>query len=806
MAKWYKFKHYYLLRHIATGGMAEIFLAKQIGLEGFEKLLVIKKILKQYAQNPDFISMFLDEAKLAAKLDHPNIIRIYDFGKEKQSYYIAMEYIAGEDLRTILRKISREGSLIPIQHALQIVSSICEGLDHAHKKKDAFGKSLNIIHRDISPQNIMISYEGNVKILDFGIAKATTQSQETEAGVLKGKYAYMSPEQAKGKKLDHRSDIFAVGILLYEMLTSKRLFKAENQLDTLRKLVYEEIPSPKLVNPDIPDNLVKILMKALSKDVDERYQTAREFQNDIEEFLAKEQIIASTNRTSKYMQEIFKDEIQKLQVLELRINEEQKDIVNLEIADIAQESGLYQPGDDSFVMGNFSEQINTNSIGSGSGSFSGIGSGSFQGTGSGTFQGTGTGGSYHSGTGMIPIQPKSNKKMFIIIAFLLLLLGAGGAFIATSMNKPKEKIKVKVETGTIQIKTDPVGATIILNGKTYKDKTPTIINHLALNESISLKIIKQGYMDEVRSVVLDTKKLREEFFKLKKSVAKVAIINISSKPVGATIYLDNKKLRQKTPTTLEEIAVGEHSILIEVKGYDSYFKKFSLEKDEFKKINVELFKVGTVKDAFISLDKIKGATVTIDGKKVDLPLKNYKVKPGQDFEIVVKKPGYETYKITKNLKIAQSETIEITLKKRKKVKTKSKTGTITINTISGSTIFLDGKKLGTTTGTKKVRSGTHKVRIVNSGKMINYTTSVSVKANTTTTKTINIGKGKVAVSVQPWANVYINGRKIGQTPFPPKLLYAGRYTIKLENPKFKSIIKTITIKEGDTKLIMEKFK
>ncbi len=306
-----KFGKYLLLDQIATGGMAEIWLAKQTGLEGFEKLVVIKKILPHFISDIEFINMFLDEARLAAKLNHQNIVQIYDLGKEDNTYYIAMEYIFGEDLKSIAMNAIAAGTFIPIHLSCAIISQIAQGLSYAHKLKDLRGNALNLVHRDISPQNIIVTYEGNVKIVDFGIAKATTSSNSTKTGTLKGKFAYMSPEQAKGEStIDSRSDIFALGILLFELTTGQRLFKCDSELATLKKIIQDPITSPLELKSDYPFQLCNIVLKALEKDKEKRYQNIQEMQKDLDSFLKKFPKPSSNIDISNWMQQIFRTKIE----------------------------------------------------------------------------------------------------------------------------------------------------------------------------------------------------------------------------------------------------------------------------------------------------------------------------------------------------------------------------------------------------------------------------------------------------------------------------------------------------------------
>ncbi|WP_257462371.1 serine/threonine-protein kinase [Archangium lipolyticum] len=303
------FGKYLLLERINVGGMAEVFTAKAFGVEGFERILAIKKILPTMAEDEEFITMFIDEARISVQLNHANIVHIHELGKHEDTYFIAMEYVAGRDLRTLLERYRRRKEIMPTAQAVFIASKICEGLDYAHRKKDARGQDLNIIHRDVSPQNILISYEGEVKIIDFGIAKAANRSQKTQAGILKGKFGYMSPEQVRGLPIDRRSDVFAVGVILYELLTGERLFVGESDFSTLEKVRSADVPMPRQFNPNIPAGLEKVLMKSLARDAEDRYQWGSDLQEDLMRFLLAGDAIYSSKHLSGFMKEAFAEDI-----------------------------------------------------------------------------------------------------------------------------------------------------------------------------------------------------------------------------------------------------------------------------------------------------------------------------------------------------------------------------------------------------------------------------------------------------------------------------------------------------------------
>ena len=302
-----QFGKYQLLDKIASGGMAELFRAKLTGVQGFEKLIAVKKILPNLSREANLVKAFIDEAKLAALLHHENIIQIYDFGSMDDQYFIAMEYLFGKDLRTITRTAGSKELALGMENILYIVSRICAGLDYSHHLRDLQGKPLNIIHRDINPQNILITYEGQVKIIDFGIAKAASHNTQTRENLIKGKLAYMSPEQANGQKIDHRSDIFSTGIILYELLAARRMFSGETMhvLSLVREAQYDP---PEEVIPDLPSKLNAILSRALAKDPDERYQSAGEMLADIEEFMFERSLRPNTRSFAGYIKELFEEE------------------------------------------------------------------------------------------------------------------------------------------------------------------------------------------------------------------------------------------------------------------------------------------------------------------------------------------------------------------------------------------------------------------------------------------------------------------------------------------------------------------
>ena len=299
------FGKYFLLDRVAIGGMAEIFRARTYGHGGFEKELVIKRILGHLTDDSEFVTMFIEEAKLTVQLQHPNVVQVYDFGKIRENYFLAMEGVYGKDLKTISQKVADKRQQLPLQFSAFMAHEAAKGLYYAHNKKDEKGLDINIVHRDISPTNVIVGFDGQVKLLDFGIAKAENSAIRDTEGVLKGKFEYMSPEQAQGKIVDHRSDIFSLGICLWEMITQRRLFKSEKKLETLERIRNCDIPQVRVVNPEVPVPLEHIVNKALAKEPRDRYQDAEQMRHELEEYLKPTGINELTLDVSDWMQDLF---------------------------------------------------------------------------------------------------------------------------------------------------------------------------------------------------------------------------------------------------------------------------------------------------------------------------------------------------------------------------------------------------------------------------------------------------------------------------------------------------------------------
>ena len=551
-----KFGKYTLIRKLATGGMAELFLAIQKSVAGFEKLLVIKRILPSMNQDHAFIEMLLHEARIAATLSHPNIVQIFDVGQIDNQFFIAMEHVHGEDLRSIVRQMKVKGVYeFPIEHALAIVLGMCAGLSYAHEKRDLDGTALNIVHRDISPQNVVVTFTGDVKIVDFGIAKSDTRvGESTKSGKLKGKVPYMSPEQARGEPVDARSDIFATGVMLFELTTGKRLFKGQSEYETLRLICERDYPRPSDVRQDYPADLEAIVMKALAKDREERYQSAREMQADLEAFVRRHQIAVSSLELNKFMQMLFEEKL---------ASQKEALLQGKQLADII-------------------EMQHRNSHPDGTLELAVVGSSQSMPAAARTV------------TDVNASRLRSNKVLFAGIG--VVALGVLGGIVGYALVKPKPEAPA-VSTaapvkGSLLVESDPAGASIWINGDLRAEVTPATIVQLPTGVPLDVKLTMDGYEQAKQDVKLASGETGKVRLELKKGSV-VVELKIEPEGTAATLVLDGKSV---TGPHLEGVSSGvSHKLVVSAPGFVEQTVTFTGAPMETKHVDVVLDKAPEVR-------------------------------------------------------------------------------------------------------------------------------------------------------------------------------------------------------------------
>jgi serine/threonine protein kinase len=570
---------YKILRPLAKGGMAEIFLATVDGLEGFEKVVVIKRILPEFVERPEFVRMFLDEAKLAATLSHPNIAQVYDVGRDSGQYFFAMEHVHGQDLRTILGTLSKRRVLMPLGEALSVVIGACAGLHYAHEKRGPDGKSLGVIHRDVSPSNVLISYDGCPKIVDFGIAKAVTSSVETRTGSVRGKIAYLSPEQCRCETLDRRSDIFALGILLYESTTLTRLFGGGgSDFEIMRRIVDHDIQPPSARVQNYPPALERIVMKALSSKREDRYQSAQEMQLDLEAFAREERLVVSPVSLAQFMEGLFPD-----QILAWREAQNEGKALADHLVTRTETPSLSDPE----ISGAIQAAQNQDVIGTGvvggpppsgreadasgrprGGSGESAASRAF-------FDSRIPTGVAESGVGERP----ATRRWLVVAGGLVVLIGGGGAWLGTrSLSQlPPPAVASVSPSVALQVVSTPAGATVLINGEAQTFVTPSTFQ-VPRAAAVKVRLELDGYVAREESVaLLETESARVLRWTLESAAPKRGSLLIRSNLPHVTWQLDGKSVGDGSGAlSLPELGAGVHQVIAEAKGFQARVERVEL--------------------------------------------------------------------------------------------------------------------------------------------------------------------------------------------------------------------------------------
>ncbi len=653
-----KFGKYILLEKMASGGMAEIYLAKSPGANGVTKFLAIKRILPQFSDNTEFIDMFKEEAKIAVNLNHGNVVSIYDFGVEKAQFYLVMEYVEGRNLRQIINELKKKDMVFSVEQVVFMIKEVAAGLDHAHRCIDgSTGKPLNITHRDMSPQNIMVSFEGEVKIIDFGIAKAETQIEVTKAGTLKGKFGYMSPEQAEGHPIDLRTDIFSLGIVLWELLANDRLFTSNSEAAILRKIRDCNITPIRKINPTVHPELERIVAKALTKDKTIRYQTAAAFNRDLNRYLNMQYPDFAPEDFSVFIKNAFSENYtsQKNKLVEYsKVQADSIENTNDSSYDAAfgnsnggqavvegpdhsySEIGLTLPTDTNVAPIDLKTLIKEKPSDSGKDYQSGVtkrktvpGIPAARST---TISGsTGTGvPQYTFSASKVRRHQKSQQNSSSTVAIILTLIFAGGI----GLFLYKKPMEGSAAQSSLKYPTDKATPETVI--------TPRIPGQ---NETIPGP-------DPLPNQIRNTGRKQS------------AVVSIFSEPSEAEIYIDGEFIGHKTPYRITKLTNQDYQLKLIKPGYLPLEKTFSLTR----LVNTLDNKLSLERYGFINLNVIGGGSnpvVEINGKIVDKkpPITMQKVPAGVPITIRVNNEylnmsAAETITVNEN----QKKIVELVLK------------------------------------------------------------------------------------------------------------------------------------------------
>jgi len=693
-----RFGKYTLIRKLAVGGMAELFLAIQRSMAGFEKLIVIKRVLPHLAQDKGFVEMLLDEARIAATLNHPNVAHIYDVGAFEGQYYIAMEHVHGEDLRAIVRQMKKkEVSSFPLEHALAIALGCCSGLAYAHDKKDLDGEPLQIVHRDVSPQNILVTFSGDVKLVDFGIAKAGRSTHEdTKSGKLKGKIPYMSPEQAQGENLDARSDVFALGVILFELSTGRRLFKSGTEFDTMRMIVEGSYPRPRTINPSLAPRLEEIIMRALEKDRTKRYQTAREMQGDLEGFIRAERLAVSSISLGEWMQDLFAEKLaQQKQMLQ-----EGRQLAEVIAAQVAEEEAEATQG----------SGVRTR---------------------------------------------RTSKVPWILLALVVLAAGAGVAWLLT---RPAPRPRARSGPGVIALESTPDGAAIWLDGDRRSERTPARITGLPVGASYTVKLTADGFQPFTQRVQLtQTEHLATVTATLERpSAMSYGVINVRTTPARAQVLFDGVETGDVTPATLGSIEPGvEHTLALARDGYVTKTLTLSLRAGQVEDFSFELERLPLgPREAILRIVTVPDdARVQFEGEWHDTGSPYEFRVEARRYRVIVAKGGFQTE--DERLALPGGQVTERTIRLRRErprdttttttttmqqdVPVPSGPGRLTFDARPWCNVSIDGARVGQTPiVNRELPSGRHRITCTNPELNVTRNVTVTIEPGQTTRQRIDL--------------------------------------------------------------------
>jgi serine/threonine protein kinase len=727
------FGKFCLLERVSVGGMAEVFRAKPMDSPGFEKFLAIKRILPNLAEDDEFIEMFIDEAKIAVQLNHRNICQIYELGRLHDSHYIVMEFISGRDILAIQNRLRRERRIMSVGQAAYLCRQIASGLDYAHRKLGDDGTPLGIIHRDVSPQNVLVSYTGEVKVIDFGIAKAATKSNKTQVGVLKGKFGYMSPEQVRGLPLDRRSDIFALGTLFHEMLTCRRLFHGESDFSTLEKVRRADAPPPSKLNPNIPPEIDRIVARSLAADPDERYQWCQELADDLDNFLTRLRPPYTERTLEDWMQRMFEAEMtqerQKRQAFAQFQTSQDVELFNEKLRqELSAKMGLPETFD-----GKDKDQISAQStqIWDSSKALPGA---DMEPTEEATMQDSPE--IMQAAHTMIvenfnpnapiplrppppvnlakapvayippsmahlyePPPPTGPGKLGIALVILLIFGTLSIIGVAAYLFFFTNVVETAPDTGSLTILTDPVqDVEILLNGKIVATRTPHQGDQLPPG-SYTLEVRHPDFLPIARRVDINAGRTTDLNLQLKPRPVGLATLSLRVDPPDAEVYIDGKPDSATGPARTISID-DRRAHLIEARAPGHFVAETRLEATDGQKLSKTL-KLRRLEGSVDIKSTPPGATIYLNGVKAGkAPQILEHLDARQTFELELRSPGYALWKKTVVFDRSHQKTFQVNLKPKSDTSTDEEETFGYVTAIADKTwwkVYINGWDSGLTT-------------------------------------------------------------------------------------------------------------
>lgn len=849
-----RFGDYILIKKIGAGGMAEIFLAFKRGPGQYEKLVALKMIVAGHTDNEHFQKMFQTEAEVAARFNHPHVVQLYDIVQIEGIDAMVLEFMPGHTLEDLMEATEKKGVQLPMELAIWLTMESCEGLHYVHTITDWDGTNLDVVHRDISPQNIQITYNGLAKVFDFGIATSTLDEDKAD-GAMAGKYAYMSPEQCRGERVDMRSDVFSIGVVLWELTTGQRLFHRDNQILTINAIMEEPVKKPSEVHPNYPRFLERVVMKAIHKDKTQRYANCQELRADLQKFLKVNAMKPNRLQVVSLIEKLFQKEKASFEAL----------IRNARALPPMPSEPSFKGHPSAPPEMPASPTMAISAI--------------------------------HTGEPTIPVpvpvltpprvkvpqnavrtpnhairpplpplpdrerdrreaeaaldrlttpppldspptplpmvppmapQKKGGKTLAYLVgaAGLLMMLGSAGIAGYVLLGDGGEGPSMEATAGSLSLKTNPDGARIFLDGRLLSVTTPTTIPGLAFDKPVIITLEKDNHKPIQKEITLTAQRPVQDLAltleNRKEKATGVAQVELQITPPDVTVYLDNEEVSTSSPALLEEITAGvDHSIRISRDGYEDELLSIKLDPGETREFEVELTPASADSVASLTLrSEPSQARVKIDGDYIGLTgINGLKLPSETPLEVEVSLPGVGTWKKTLVLKPGENRSIKASLGLAVKTEQEPAKTDEAPNPLKGKArlsvssnpptqVFLSGRSLGDAPlSDLSLKPGRYSLEFRNTDKGISYRKRVTLKADKATDLNIDIPQGSITVRSDVPSEVFVAGKKVGETPLEGLELYAGTHKIKVKATGAKREREyRIRIREDEARSISASFK
>jgi serine/threonine-protein kinase len=778
VGKTVRFGRYLLERRLAIGGMAEVFLGRIEGPEGFQKKVVVKRILPHLQDDDNHVKMFLDEARLAARFDHPNLIQVYELARIEDQYCLAMEYIEGEDVAAILDESLRLGRQIPVDIAAYIVSSAAEGLHYVHELTTENGDPLNVVHRDISPANVIVTWRGGIKIVDFGIAKHEISTSQTVAGTLKGKFSYMSPEQARGETVDRRSDIFSLGTILYELLTVTPCFAGGNQIEILDNVINVRYRPPREIRPEIPARVETLLSRLLTADRNNRYPTADDVRADLKRFMADTNM-PTPSEVGNFLSNLFGRPSKNVPN---RVATAIQDVDEVPVTDeysspdvIADEDSyrLLKEQSQSYNLKKLREVVDSDDFVTDISDVSDITDLS----------------SVSDVSDITDVSGVSDEIEPFDIPSQLMKQPVLGGRRRSTLSKVADRLREPRYWPT----------TLLIIGVTMAIGALALV--MVYRAALGMPWTPDELLSEVVGGSASAPTPDEELGQ--------AALQILTEPPGALVTIDGDAQEGRTPLTVDNLSVGlPHRVVVELPGYSRESKEVSLPEDVgMETLNLELRRLDEQPvSAMVKVTSAPpGATVIIDSSETaHTTPAEIEVEPGAEIAVSARLKGYSAKTVKVTPAAGEQREVAIALAKA----SAASTGLLDIDSEPRGDVYIGGRRIGPAPVRRyKLPAGSVVVQVKNKKLGLSKSLKLDIPAGGHVQRRVVFRKGQVIFNVAPWADVYLGKKKLGTTPMPPISLYEGTYAIKLVNDELGvERVVYVSVKSGKLKKVVEKLR